>query len=87
MAREAVFIGYRRDDTADVAGRIYDAMAARFGRNRLFKDVDNIPPGADFGDYIKAILPRCRVVLVLIGPNWVDAKDETGRRRLLDPHD
>lgn len=87
MAREAIFIGYRREDTADVAGRIYDALAARFGRASIFKDVDNLRPGADFGDYIKSILPRCRVALVLIGPNWLDSRDETGRRRLDDPHD
>lgn len=87
MAREAIFIGYRRDDTADVAGRIYDALEARFGKERLFKDVDNIPPGVDFGKYIKGILPRCRVALILIGPNWISARDANGHRRLDDPND
>lgn len=87
MAGEAIFVGYRRDDTADVAGRIYDAMAQRFGRQRVFKDVDNIGPGVDFGDYIKTVLPRCRVALVLIGPYWLESKDETGNRRLDDGHD
>jgi formylglycine-generating enzyme required for sulfatase activity len=87
MAGEAIFVGYRRDDTADVAGRIYDAMAQRFGRQRVFKDVDNIGPGIDFGDYIKTVLPRCRVALVLIGPHWLETKDETGKRRLDDDHD
>jgi hypothetical protein len=87
MAGEAIFIGYRRDDTADVAGRIYDAMALRFGKNRIFKDVDNIGPGVDFGDYIKSVLPRCRVALVLIGPHWLESKDERGRRRIDDEHD
>lgn len=87
MAGEAIFIGYRRDDTADVAGRIFDALESRFGRDRIFKDVDNLRPGADFGDYIKTILPRCRVALILIGPHWVNAEDENGRRRLDDPHD
>ena len=87
MAGEAIFIGYRRDDTADVAGRIFDAMAQRFGRQRIFKDVDNIGPGVDFGDYIKTVLPRCRVALILMGPNWLDSKDESGRRRIDDEHD
>jgi hypothetical protein len=85
MAREAIFIGYRRDDTADVAGRIFDALESRFGRDRIFKDVDNLRPGSDFGEYIKTILPRCRVALILIGSNWVSARDEDGRRRLDDP--
>jgi formylglycine-generating enzyme required for sulfatase activity len=87
MAGEAIFIGYRRDDTADVAGRIYDAMAQRFGRQRVFKDVDNIGPGVDFGGYIKTVLPRCRVALVLIGPHWLDSRDESGKRRIDDDHD
>ncbi|MFZ4072370.1 MAG: SUMF1/EgtB/PvdO family nonheme iron enzyme [Caulobacterales bacterium] len=87
MAEEAIFIGYRRDDTADVAGRVYDAMAQRFGKGRVFKDVDNIGPGVDFGDYIKSVLPKCRVALMLIGPHWLESKDEDGRRRLDDEHD
>lgn len=87
MAGEAIFIGYRRDDTADVAGRIYDTLEARFGRDRIFKDVDNIPVGANFGQYIKSILPRCRVALILMGPQWVDVKDASGKRRLEDPND
>lgn len=87
MAREAIFIGYRRDDTADVAGRVYDALVARFGEERVFKDVDNIPVGADFGEYIKGILPRCRVALILIGPNWLSSADAAGKRRLDDEHD
>lgn len=87
MAGEAIFIGYRRDDTADVAGRIYDAMALRFGQQRIFKDVDNIGPGVDFGNYIKTVLPRCRVALILIGPHWLNSKDERGRRRIDDQND
>jgi penicillin-binding protein 1A len=87
MAREAIFIGYRRDDTADVAGRIYDSLARRFGRNRVFKDVDSLHPGADFAEHIQQILPRCRVMLVLIGPNWLDSRDPEGRRRLDDQKD
>lgn len=87
MAGEAIFIGYRRDDTADVAGRIYDAMGTRFGSARIFKDVDNIGPGVDFGDYIKTVLPRCRVALILIGPHWLSSTDENGKRRVDNPHD
>lgn len=87
MAREAIFIGYRRDDTADVAGRIFDALILRFGRALIFMDVDNLRPGIDFGDYIRTVLPRCRVALVLIGPDWIEARDGAGRRRLDDTND
>lgn len=87
MARHAIFIGYRRDDTVDVAGRIYDALARTFGARRIFKDVDNLRPGAHFGDYIKTVLPQCRVFLALIGPNWLEARDERGARRIDDAND
>ncbi len=87
MARDSIFIGYRRDDTADVAGRLYDALVLRFGRNRIFKDVDNLRPGADFGAHIRDILPKCRAALILMGPGWAEARDESGRRRLEDPND
>lgn len=87
MAGEAIFIGYRREDTADVAGRIFDALAGRFGKARVFKDVDNIGPGVEFGDYIKSVLPRCRVALILIGPSWLSVVDDSGRRRIDDEND
>lgn len=87
MREHAIFICYRRDDTADVAGRVYDALARKFGARRVFKDVDAIPPGADFGDYIQRVLPTCRSFLVLIGPHWLGARDESGARRLDNPND
>lgn len=87
MTGEAVFIGYRRDDTADVAGRVHEHFARRFGKDRIFMDVDNLRPGADFGEYIKSVLPRCRVALILIGPHWLEVKDEHGTRRLDDLND
>ncbi len=87
MREHAIFICYRRDDTADVAGRVYDALARKFGARRVFKDVDAIPPGADFGNYIQKVLPTCRSFLVLIGPHWLGARDEDGARRLDNPND
>jgi hypothetical protein len=51
-------VGYRRDDTADVAGRIYDALETRFGRDYLFKDVDDIPLGVEIGECNAAVVRR-----------------------------
>jgi hypothetical protein len=33
-----VFISYRRADSEDVAGRIYDRLVTRFGAENAFKD-------------------------------------------------
>jgi len=46
-----IFINYRRDDSSGVAGRLHDSLAPKFGRDKLFMDVDNIPVGRDFEDY------------------------------------
>lgn len=85
--RHAIFIGYRREDSQDTAGRIYDRLVAAFGESEVFKDVDNLPIGTDFGRYILTLLPQCRIFLALIGPGWLDARDESGGRRIDNPSD
>lgn len=81
------FISYRRVDNAAFAGRIYDRLTAKLGRRNVFKDVDDIPPGVDFPEYIQSSLRQCAVVLAIIGPGWLSAADAHGRRRLDDPAD
>src|SRR5262245_17632367 len=76
-----IFINYRRDDSASTAGRLRDRLAQTFGDQNLFMDVDNIPAGVDFVDYLPGQVAACDVFLAVIGPNWLDAKDEDGRRR------
>jgi len=87
MRRRAIFLSYRRADTADVVGRVNDALVVAFGENEVFRDVDHIPMGADFAAHIGETLNRCRVCLVFIGPDWLDARDEQGQRRLDDHRD
>ena len=55
---DKIFINYRRDESGHVAGRLYESLAPKFGRNKLFMDVDNIPVGKDFEDYQAAELDR-----------------------------
>ena len=50
-------------------------------------DVDNIPAGVDFVADLNNQVAACRVFLAVIGPNWLDAKDESGVRRLDNPDD
>ena len=70
-----------------MAGRLHDSLAPTFGRNKLFMDVDNIPVGRDFEEYLKSQVAACDAMLAVIGPNWLAAKDETGKRRLDNPDD
>lgn len=82
-----IFISYRRQDAADVCGRMFDHLAAHFARDDLFKDVDSIGLGLDFRTIIADAVGSCDVVLVVIGPDWAHARDGQGRSRLLDPDD
>jgi hypothetical protein len=82
-----IFISYRRSDSADIAGRIDDRLTGRFGRNLIFKDVDSIPLGLDFKEYLDEKVSECSVFLAIIGDRWLEAGDETGVRRLNDPAD
>ncbi len=49
-------------------------------------DLDSIPPGADFEEYIRREIDDCDLVLVMIGDNWLDA-DVDGSGRRIDRHD
>ena len=82
-----IFLNYRRSDADVRAGRLYDALAARFGPDQIFMDVDDIPAGADFTLVLKKALDQCEVFLALIGSAWLRCNDDHGRRRLDQPGD
>jgi hypothetical protein len=83
----AIFISYRREDAEGQAGRLFDDLAKQFGENAVFMDVAGIAAGRDFRRVIEEHVASCGVLLAMIGKNWLDAKDESGRRRLEDPAD
>jgi hypothetical protein len=82
-----IFLCYRRDDTAAISGRVYDRLAAHFGRRNVFKDIDSIPLGVDFKQHIESIIQDCDGLIALIGRDWLTLRDALGRRRLDDPED
>ena len=81
MARLA-FISYRRDDTSAVAQGLYLQLKARFGSGQLFMDVNSVPAGTRWPPRIQDKLREATVVLAVIGPAWLTASDQWGRRRL-----
>jgi len=82
-----ILISYRREDSADVTGRIYDRLIQEFGREGVFKDVDSIPLGVDFRRYLDEQVAKCDVFLAVIGRNWMKAKGRKGKSRLEEPGD
>jgi hypothetical protein len=83
----SIFICYRREDSQFITDRVFDHLARHFSRKDLFKDVDNIPLGADFRTNIENAIRQSTIVLAVIGPSWLSAKDSTGQRRIDNPND
>jgi hypothetical protein len=82
-----IFISYRRADSAPVAGRIDDHLTQAFGRENVFKDSWSIQAGQDFRAAIREALVNVNVLLVIIGPDWINLTDSSGVRRLDMPND
>jgi hypothetical protein len=82
-----VFISYRREDSGGFAGRIYDRLTSRLGRENVFFDVDTIPPGRDFVEVLSERVGKCDALLAVIGKHWLLSADSENHRRLDDPQD
>ncbi len=82
-----IFINYRREETSGEARALFKDLVARLGETAVFMDVDNIELGRDFRKEIRERLASCDLLLALIGRNWVNAQNPSGRRRLEDPGD
>jgi TIR domain len=82
-----IFVSYRRSDSQGEAGRLFDDLVKHFGEHMVFMDVAAIEAGRDFRKAIEEGVVKCGVLLVLMGPEWLNAKDEAGQRRLDDPAD
>lgn len=77
-----IFLSYRRQDSQSATGRLADELSDYFGAARVFRDHDSIVAGEDFAEAIRRAIGNSVVVLVVIGPHWVDAAGADGTRRL-----
>ena len=81
-----IFISYRRADASWPVRWLADRLAEHFGPDVVFQDVDSIRPGDDFATEIEAAVGACSVLLAVIGPRWLTAEGDAGRR-LDNPQD
>lgn len=79
-----IFVSYRREDSAGHAGRLFDRLVERFGRDRIFMDIDTIEPGEDFVTVIENAVSSCDVLIAVIGRSWLSPN---GSGRLDRPTD
>lgn len=82
--KDRVFLSYRRSDSGHATDRICGSLELRLGRETIFKDIDDIPFGVNFKQYIENVIQQCDVLLAVIGPNWLG---EGGESRLDAPTD
>lgn len=73
-----ICISYRRADSRAIAGRIHDRLVGRYGAEAVFMDVSDIPYGVDFREHIQRVFGDTRVLVAVIGPEWLGGK---GKRR------
>jgi hypothetical protein len=68
----SVFISYRRDDTKWAVLPLRERLEAVLGAGTVFHDVVSIAAGVDFRPELVEGIGRADVILVLIGPRWLD---------------
>lgn len=86
-APNAIFISYRRSDSQDITGRIYEYLQRHFGAAAVFRDVYSIPYGDDYRLHLQENAQSAQVTVVVIGPDWLTAADASHNRRLDNPND
>src|SRR5262245_66581310 len=78
-----IFISYRREDSAYITGRIYESIAARFGKDHVFIDIASLRGGDDYRAQLEELVRSSTIMLVVIGKQWLDLT----RQRSQDAHD
>ena len=53
-----------------------------YGTERVLVDIDSIPLGVDFVEHVTEQISSCSAMVVMIGRQWLTAKDRRGRRRI-----
>lgn len=75
-----IFISYRHGRSADIVGRIRDRLRDVFGASSVFRDIEAVAPATDLAAIQEAV-SRARVVVAIIGEDWLRGKS------LMDPRD
>ncbi|MET8652663.1 toll/interleukin-1 receptor domain-containing protein, partial [Nocardia aurea] len=82
-----IFVSYRIADSVYAVREISNRLADRLGRTSVFRDQDSLALGSFYPRRIRQALEECDVMVVVIGPRWLDACDKLGRRRIDDEKD
>ena len=67
-----LFINYRRADEGVFVELLRTHFMNRYGRENVFMDFDSIPHFTRFADFIKFKIAESDVIVVMIGPRWLE---------------
>lgn len=79
---ELIFICYRGADEIWAVEALYARLTAAFGADAVFKAGNSIGPGETFPPVLRRQAAACPVMLVCIGPDWLDVAEPGGGRAL-----
>lgn len=84
-----IFISYRRaeDNKSYIVGTIHEKLEKAFGKEDVFRDTYDISGGADWRAVLEREINSCKVMLVIMGPDWASLAYPNGEKRLFDPKD
>src|ERR1700691_87457 len=82
-----IAISYRRADSEAMTGRIFDRLIAHYGKDAIFRDIDDIPPGIDFRVHINQTLLKTHILLAIVGPQWLGLASDGGADRIQEEYD
>ena len=82
-----IAISYRRADSEAMTGRIFDRLIAHYGKEAIFRDIDDIPPGIDFRVHINQTLLKTHILLAIVGPQWVGMASDGSADRIQEETD
>lgn len=66
-----IFLNYRRQDSEAYAGRLHEVLSRQFGLDQVFMDQFSVRGGEVAPWTIQQAVAHCRVVIALIGPNYL----------------
>jgi hypothetical protein len=67
-----IFISYRRADAPGSVRLLYDRLARRYGQENVYRDLHAVRAAEDFKKSIGAALKKCKIVIFIVGPKWVE---------------
>ncbi|MFF9402955.1 MULTISPECIES: toll/interleukin-1 receptor domain-containing protein [unclassified Streptomyces] len=82
-----IFVNYRTEDEEATATLVERELSRIFGDENVFRASKSIGPGSRYPQEILTAVRRCRVLLAVVGPRWLEARSADGAAALENPDD